>query len=177
MGPRPLCQQISNAKCHTPVADPGGGVQGVRPPPFGPRCRLFNIGPTVGPPLAPPFLLVDLRWTPVADPGCTCVWQGWSPPPPWNVDDVTRAMPKGGCLWMSKSGGVFQFFWGRMTSRGQCPRGGACEKSCIRAWTPPPSLYLVQGVYLVRSCPFNFFYLAIFVRCTKKKFIYYVINW
>ena len=34
----------------------------------------------------------------------------------------------GGCLWMSKSGGVFQFFGGRMTSRGQCPRGGgACE--------------------------------------------------
>ena len=29
---------------------------------------------------------------------------------PWNVDDVTRAMSKGGggCLWMSKSGGVFQ---------------------------------------------------------------------
>ena len=25
-----------------------------------------------------------------------------------------------------------------MTSHGQCPRGGACEKSCIRAWTPPP---------------------------------------
>ena len=24
-------------------------------------------------------------------------------------------------------GGVFQFFGGRMTSRGQCPRGGACE--------------------------------------------------
>ena len=36
------------------VADPGG-VQGVRtPPPFGPRCRLFNIGPKVGPPLGPP---------------------------------------------------------------------------------------------------------------------------
>ena len=30
-------------------------------------------------------------------------------------------------LWMSKSGGVFQFSGGRMTSRGQCPRGGACE--------------------------------------------------
>ena len=46
---------------------------------------------------------------------------------PWNVDDVTWAMSKGGCLWMSKRGGVFQFFGGRMTSRGQCPRGGACE--------------------------------------------------
>ena len=45
---------------------PRGGVQGVRTPPFGPRCRLFNIGPKVGPPLGPPppFLLVGLRWTP-----------------------------------------------------------------------------------------------------------------
>ena len=46
------------------------GARGSAPPPFGPRCRLFNIGPKVGP---PPFLLVDLRWTPVADPGCVCV--------------------------------------------------------------------------------------------------------
>ena len=38
----------------------GGGVQGVRTPPFVPRCRLFNIGPKIGPPSAPPFLLVDL---------------------------------------------------------------------------------------------------------------------
>ena len=46
---------------HVPVADPEGG-QGVRPPPpFAPRCRLFNIGPKIGPPL---FLLVDLIWTP-----------------------------------------------------------------------------------------------------------------
>ena len=44
------------------VADPGGGGPD---PPFGPRCRLFNVGPKVGPPLGPPlFLLVDLRWTP-----------------------------------------------------------------------------------------------------------------
>ena len=63
------------------------------------------------------------------------------------ADDVTRTMSKGGgacecptrvgaCLWMSKSGGVFQFSGGRMMSRGQCPRGGgACE--CLH--TPPPS--------------------------------------
>ena len=41
----------------------------------------------------------------------------------------------GGCLWMSKSGGVSQFSGGQMTSRRQCPRGGgggACE-------IPPPS--------------------------------------
>ena len=38
--------------------------------------------------------------------------------------------PRGVCLWMFKSGGVFQFFGGRMTSRGQCPRG---------LHPPPPS--------------------------------------
>ena len=49
----------------------------------------------------------------------------------WNVDDdVTQAMSKGGCLWMSKSRGVFQILGGWMTSRGQCPRGGACGYLC-----------------------------------------------
>ena len=38
-----------------------GGGRGSGPPLFGPRYRLFNIGPKVGPPL---FLLVDLRLTP-----------------------------------------------------------------------------------------------------------------
>ena len=52
----------------TSVADPGGGgggCPGGPDPPFGPRCRLFNIGPKVGPPLGPPpLLLVDLRCPP-----------------------------------------------------------------------------------------------------------------
>ena len=42
------------------------------------------------------------------------------------MDDVTRAMSKGGggaCVVNVQEGGVFQFFGGRMTSRGQCPRG------------------------------------------------------
>ena len=98
-----------------------------------------------------------------------CVWQGWSPPP-WTCPDTENLWKvcvtgtdhpppplecgwrhtgtvQGGCLWMSKSGGVFQFFGGRMTSRGQCPRGGGClwmssplpppfRKSCICAWGP-----------------------------------------
>ena len=37
---------------------------------------------------------------------------------------------------MSKSGGVFQFSGGRMTSRGQCSRG-VC--ACERLHAPPPS--------------------------------------
>ena len=51
------------------------------------------------------------------------------------ADDITRAMSKGGCLRMSKSGGVFQFSGGRMTSRRQCPRGGGC---LWNVFTPPP---------------------------------------
>ena len=42
-----------------------------------------------------------------------------------------RQCPRGGCLWMSKSRGVFQILGGWMTSRGQCPRGGgACGYLC-----------------------------------------------
>ena len=60
-----------------PVADPGGGggpggVQGVRTPLLGHDVGFLTLGPK----LEPPFLLLDLRWTPVADPGCVCVWQG-----------------------------------------------------------------------------------------------------
>ena len=48
----------------------------------------------------------------------------------------------GGVLVNVQEWGYLSFFGGRMTSRGQCPRGGgACEcldppfrKSCIRAW-------------------------------------------
>ena len=45
------------------------------------------------------------------------------------VDDVTRAMSKGGGVLVNvqEGGVVFQFPGGWMTSRGQCPRGGACE--------------------------------------------------
>ena len=63
-------------------------------------------------------------------------------------------------------GGVFQFSGGRMTSRGQCPRGGGClwnppfRKSCIRACylckilgnqplRPPPPNQSVP----IRLCP------------------------
>ena len=44
----------------------GGGGPGGLDPPFVPRYRLFNIGPKIGPPSGPPFLLVDLIWTPLS---------------------------------------------------------------------------------------------------------------
>ena len=47
----PICPYMSYP-IGLSVADPGGGGPGGPdpPPPFGPRCRLFNIGPKVGPP-------------------------------------------------------------------------------------------------------------------------------
>ena len=67
------------------------------------------------------------------------------PPPPlecgWRHADNVQG---GGCLWMSKSGGVFQFSGGRMTSRvtRTMSKGGGVlvnvfRKSCIRACVPP----------------------------------------
>ena len=110
-------------------------------------------------------------------------WQGWSPPPPpwtcsdpenlckvcvgpithptpWNVDDVTRAMSKGGgwCLWMSKRGG--QFFGGWMTG-GWSPRGCACECSQGGGWwrrppappAPPPPVQPENFISLLGHPP------------------------
>ena len=54
-------------------------------------------------------------------------WQGWSPPPP-HLELV--------------------FFGGRMTSRGQWPRGGACE--CLH---PPPPLQVILYPRLDRDPP------------------------
>ena len=62
-GPRGHRQQRQSPTQPHPHQWGGGGVQD--PPPLVPRCRLFNIGPKIGPPSAPPpFLLVDLIWTP-----------------------------------------------------------------------------------------------------------------
>ena len=114
----------------------GGGWQGWSPPPW--TCpdteNLWKVcvTGTDHPPL-------ECGWRHtgnVQEWGCFSIFR--------RADDVTRTMSKGGgCLWMSKSGGVFQFSGGRMTSRGQCPRGGGClwmslppppfRKSCIRA--------------------------------------------
>ena len=74
------------------MADPGGGGPGgPDPPPFGPRCRLFNIGPKVGP---PPFVNVQ-EW------GCFSIFL--------RANDVTRTMSKGGggCACECPRVGVF----------------------------------------------------------------------
>ena len=98
------------------------GGPGGPDPPFG----LFNIGPKVGP---PPFFFAC---RPKMDPSggsrvCVCD-RGDHPAPPWNVDDVTRTMSKGG------GGGACE-----------CPRvgmffkfSGACEKILYPRLDPPP---------------------------------------
>ena len=48
-------------------------------------------------------------------------WKGYASLPPWNVDDVTREMSKGGACECPRVGG-FSIFRRAMTSRGQCPR-------------------------------------------------------
>ena len=58
---------------------------------------------------------------------CVCD-RGDHPAPPWNVDDVTRAMSKGGCLWMSKSRGGSRIF----------ERGGPGADTGFFTSTPPP---------------------------------------
>ena len=106
----------------------GRGARGSAPPLLGHDVGFLTLGPKLDPLLDPPplFLLVDLRWTPVADPGggagvitppwtCTdtenlckvCVTGTDHPPPPWNVDDVTRAMSKGGGACECPRVGVF----------------------------------------------------------------------
>ena len=115
----------------------GGGVQGVRTPPFGPRCRLFNIGPKVGPPLGPPPLF---SCRPKMDPSGgsrVCVWQGWSPRPPWNVDDVTRAMSKGGVLVNVQEWGCFSIFLRADDVTRAMPKGGCLWKILYPRLDPP----------------------------------------
>ena len=92
------------------VADPGGCVTGM---------------------ITPPPLNLSRYWKPMQS---VCD-RDRSPPPPWNVDDVTRAMSKGGgCLWMSSPPPPFR-------------------KSCIRAWIgTPQKLYPISPTDC--TCPF-----------------------
>ena len=55
--------------------------------------------------------------------------QGGLQPPPPAFGQLSFLGSGGPFLGQQQwwEGGVFQFSGGRMTSRGQCPRGGACE--------------------------------------------------
>ena len=84
----------------------GGGVQRVRaPPPFGPQCRFFNIGPKVGPPF--------FACRPKMDP-CR---------PKWRIQGV--------CVCDRGDHPAPLGMW--MTSHGQCPRG-VCVLVNVQEW-------------------------------------------
>ena len=116
----------------------GGGVQGSGPP-FGPRCRLFNIGPKVGPPLGPPLFFAC---RPKMDPSGgsrVCVCDSGDHPAPLGMWMTSHGQCPMGVLVNVQEWGCFTIFLRaddvtRTMSKGGC----AFEKSCIRAWTPPP---------------------------------------
>ena len=62
----------------------------------------------------------------------------------WRADDVTRTMSKGGggACECPRVGAFFKL----MTSRGQCPRGGAPGVPPIQVQTPPPPGWLATGL-------------------------------
>ena len=66
-----------------PIYSSGSRGQGVRTPPLlGQDVGFLTLCPKLDPLLdPPPFLLVDLRWTPVADPGRVCVTGVITPTP------------------------------------------------------------------------------------------------
>ena len=93
--------------------------------------------------IIPPPLNLSWSWKPMQ----SVRDRDRSPPPPWNVDDVTRAMSKGGCLSMSKRGCLSIVRRVDDVTQAMSKGGGACEcsstpppppfrKSCIRACIP-----------------------------------------
>ena len=73
----------------------------------------------------------------------------------WMMTSHRQCPRGGGCLWMSKSRGVFQILGVWMTSRGQCPRGGgACGYLCKISGksTPLPPLTKAFSYAYVMDC-------------------------
>ena len=133
-----------------PVARGGGGGSGgvVRPPPqlpipkilfhplailFHPLAILFHLSAILFHPLAilfhPSAILFHAPFSNFVPPFSNFV------PPLEYVDDVTRAMSKGGGACECPRVGAF---FKLMTSRGQCPRGGGAPGvPPIQVQTPP----------------------------------------
>ena len=153
----------------------GYGYADVWPPFTGPQARSQGGGGTTPPPQLPIPKDFVPPFSNFAPPCSNFV------PPLEYVDDITRAMSKGGGVLVNvQEGGVFQFFGGRMTSRGQCPRGGACEcprvgaffklmtshGQCPRGGAPgvPPIQVQTPPTWLADYGPG-----AVFIFCTKNR--------
>ena len=141
----------------------GGGVQGVRTPPplLGHNVGFLTLGPKLAP---PPFFACR----PKTDPSggsrvCVCDRGDHPAPPPWNVDDVTRAMSKGGCACECPRVGVFFKFseggWrnadnvqgGVLVKNPVSAPGPPFQKSWIRAWILTLNLVGCTQIYLWSS--------------------------
>ena len=71
----------------------------------------------------------------VADPWCPCVTGTDHPPPPWNVDDVTRAMSKGGGVLVNvQEWGCFSIFRRADDVMRTMSKGGGV---LVNVFTPP----------------------------------------
>ena len=127
-----------------PVARGGGGVGGViRPPPVAHPKDFVPPFSNFVPPFSnfvPPFSNFVPPFSNFVPPFSNFV------PPLEYVDDVTRAMSKGGggACECPRVGAFFKL----MTSRGQCPRGGGgrlvFHPSKFRR--PPPPGWLATGL-------------------------------
>ena len=115
------------------VADPGGRPGGPYPPLLGHDVGFLTLGPKLDPLLDPPLFACRPKMDPSGG-SRVCVWQGWLPPPPLECGwrHTGNVQGGGGCLWMSKSGGVFQLFWGQMNG------GWVLVKNPVSAPGPPP---------------------------------------
>ena len=111
-------------KCHVmhiSGGSRGGGPGGPDPPPFGPQCRLFNIGPQSWTP--PPFVNVQ-EW------GCFSIFL--------MADDVTQTMSKGGVLVNVQEWGCFSNFLRSDDVTRTMSKGGVLVKNPVSAPGPPP---------------------------------------
>ena len=101
------------------VADPGGGFDRGDHPPLNFSWSWKPIQIVRNWDWSPPLGMLMTSRGPCPSGGCLPNFR--------RVDDITRTISKGGCLWMFSRQRV-------MTSHRQCPRGGACECSQGGGW-------------------------------------------
>ena len=126
------------------MADPGGGRGSGPPPLLGHDVGFLTLGPK----LDPPFLLVDLRWTPVADPGCVGVTGVITPPPLGMWMTSHGQCPRGGGVLVNvQEWGCFSIFLRADDVTRTMPKGGGVlvVKNPVSAPGPPPPISKILG--------------------------------
>ena len=119
---------------HVSGGSRGGGSRGSGHPLLGHDVGFLTLGPKLDPAL--------FSCRPKMDPSggsrvCVCD-RGDYPAPPWNVDDVTRAMSKeGGACECPRVGVFFKFSEGGWRHADNV-QGGVLVKNPVSAPGPPP---------------------------------------